>query len=130
VQPKLEQEYEEIVTILRSLPVHIFILKLDNSEIDARSAHPERSSAWQKFQQQIVDKHAFHDRLERQQTLILDAAKKQKIPYSVIKVTYEPEISVDPRSITGTQSQARRASAINPTGAKIPRKKRPIPTTL
>ena len=89
-QPKLRTEYNEIINILRMLPVHVFILQLDESEIEKRSLHPERSGAWQKFQQQIVGKDSFRDRLERQQRLILEAASKQLIPYSVIKLSYEP----------------------------------------
>ena len=64
-QPKLEKEYDEIINILRTLPVHVFILQLDENEIERRSLHPERSSAWQKFQQQIVEKDGFRGRLER-----------------------------------------------------------------
>ena len=64
-QPKLEREYDEIINVLRTLPVHVFILQLDENEIEKRSLHPERSGAWQKFQQQIVKKEGFRDRLER-----------------------------------------------------------------
>ena len=94
-QPELEREYDEIINVLRMLPVHVFILQLDENEIEKRSLHPERSGAWQKFQQQIVKKEGFRDRVERyiwQQGLILEAAERQQIPYSVIKVSYEPEI--------------------------------------
>ena len=55
-QPKLEKEYDEIINILRTLSVHVFILQVDASEIEKRSLHPERSGAWQKFQQQIAEK--------------------------------------------------------------------------
>ena len=58
-QPKLEKEYDEIINILRTLSVHVFILQLDENEIEKRSLHPERSGAWQKFQQQIVEKDSF-----------------------------------------------------------------------
>ena len=75
-QPKLEKEYDEIINILRTLSVHVFILQLDDNEIEKRSLHPERSVAWQKFQQQIVEKDSFRDRLERQQKLILEAARR------------------------------------------------------
>ena len=128
-QPALGREYDEIVDVLRTLPVHVFILQLDENEIEARSLHPERSGAWQKFQQQTVEKLTFRDRLERQQTLILEAAKKQQIPYSVIKVTYEPEIRSEPIRITETPS-IRRGVPMNAADAKISRKKRPHPTTL
>ena len=58
-QPKLEREYDEIINVLRTLPVHVFILQLDEKEIEKRSLHPERSGAWRKFQQQIVKKEGF-----------------------------------------------------------------------
>ena len=92
-QPKLEREYDEIIKVLRTLPVHVFILELDENEIKERSLHPERSGTWQKFQQQIVEKDGFRDKLERylwQQRLMLEAAKRQQIPYSVIKFRFAP----------------------------------------
>ena len=92
-QPELEREYDEIINVLRTLPVHIFILQLDEHEIEKRSLHPERSGAWLKFLQQIAEKDGFRDKLERflcQQRLILEAAKRQQIPYSVIKLPGAP----------------------------------------
>jgi thymidylate kinase len=89
-QPDLEREYDEIVSVLRTLPVHVFILQLDRNEIAERSLHPERSSAWRRYQQQIVKKEGFSDTLERhiwQQQLMLEAAERQQIPYSVIKAS-------------------------------------------
>jgi thymidylate kinase len=94
-QPKLQREYDEIINILRTLPVHVFILQLDEKEIEQRSLHPERSGAWQKFQQQIVKKEGFRDRLERyiwQQRLLLETAGRQQIPYSVIRLPSAFEI--------------------------------------
>jgi thymidylate kinase len=91
--PELESEYDEIINVLRTLSVHVFILQLDENEIEERSLHPERSSAWQKHQQQIVKKQGFRDTLGRhiwQQRLIIEAAKKQQIPYSVIKFPCAP----------------------------------------
>ena len=96
-QPKLEREYDEIINVLRTLPVHVFILQLDENEIEKRSLHPERSGAWQKFQQQIVQKEGFRDRLERyiwQQRLMLEAAQRQQIPYSVMKLSLASETGV------------------------------------
>jgi hypothetical protein len=55
-QPELEREYDEIINVLRTLPVHIFILRLDENEIEKRSLHPERSNAWQRYQQHRVKK--------------------------------------------------------------------------
>jgi len=85
-QQKLGLDYDDIVRALRELPVHIFILHIDDHEIAKRSLHPERSSAWQKFQQQIVENYTFGDRQEKQQRQILEAARIQEIPYSVIKM--------------------------------------------
>jgi thymidylate kinase len=92
-QPELEREYYEIINVLRTLPVHVFILQLDENEIEKRSSHSERSSAWRKLQQQMVTKDGFRNRLEKyisQQRLIIEAAKRQHIPYSVIKFPYAP----------------------------------------
>jgi thymidylate kinase len=93
-QQKLGAEYDEIINVLRTLPVHVFVLQLDENEIEERSSHPERSSAWQKFQQHIIKNYSFRDRLERQQKIILQTARIQQIPYSVIKLPpYEPHNS-------------------------------------
>ena len=86
-QPELKKEYDEIISILRTLPVHVFVLHLNEAEIDERSSHPERSTPWQRHQIEIAKKEGFQDAFERhlwQQRLILEAAGKQKIPYSVI----------------------------------------------
>lgn len=96
-QPKLETEYDEIINILRTLSVHLFILQLEENEIEARSSHPERSTAWQKYQKRIVKKEGFCDTLGRhiwQQGLILEVAERQQIPYSIIKIKLSspPEI--------------------------------------
>ena len=129
-QPKLEREYDEIINVLRTLPVHVFILQLDENEIERRSLHPERSGAWQKFQQQIVEKDSFRDRLERQQKLMLEAAKRQQIPYSVIKLAYEPEIGDGQVRIPEAPSIFRRGVRMNAADAKISRRKRHPPRTL
>jgi len=87
-QPALRREYDEIIAILKTLPVHVFILQLDENEIGWRSAHPERSTPWQKYQDQRVTKEGFTDTLKRyiwQQNLILEIAKNQSIPYSIIR---------------------------------------------
>ena len=129
-QPKLEKEYDEIINILRTLSVHVFILQVDASEIEKRSLHPERSGAWQKFQQQIAEKNSFRDRLERQQRLILEAANRQQIPYSVIKLPYEPEIGDGQVRISKAPSIVRRGVRMNAADAKISRRKRHLPPTF
>jgi thymidylate kinase len=110
-QQKLGREYNEIINVLRRLPVHIFILQLDENEIEERSLHPERSGAWQKFQEQIVKKEGFRGRLERyvwQQRVMLEKAETQQIPYSVLKLSSAPRTRIregwvsapEPRSIS------------------------------
>jgi hypothetical protein len=128
-QPKLEKEYDEIINILRTLSVHVFILQLDENEIEKRSLHPERSGAWQKFQQQIVEKDSFRDRLERQQRLILEAAKRQQIPYSIIKLPYEFEIGDGQVRISKAPGIVR-GVRMNAAHAKISRRKRHLPPSL
>ena len=126
-QPKLEREYDEIINVLRTLPVHVFILQLDENEIEKRSLHPERSGAWQKFQQQIVKKEGFRDRLERyiwQQRLMLEAAERQQIPYSVIKFPSAPEIGGGWVRVSEARSIVRRGVRMNAADAKISRRKR------
>jgi thymidylate kinase len=127
-QQKLGREYDEIIKILKMLPVHVFILHLDENEIAKRSLHPERSTAWQKFQQQIVENHSFCDRLEIQQKLILDAARRQRVPYSVIKVFYEPEAGDGHVRISEAPNIVRGGARINAADARISRTKRhPLP---
>ena len=79
--------------MLRTLPVHVLILQLDENEIEKRSSHSERSGAWRKLQQQMVTKDGFRGRLERyisQQRLMLETAKRQGIPYSLVKFSCAP----------------------------------------
>jgi hypothetical protein len=123
-QPKLEPEYEEIIAILRTLPVHVFMLQLEKNEIEERSWHPERSGAWRKFQQQIVERDGFQGRLERyafQQRVMLEKAETQKIPYSVIKISYEPEIGEGLNPISESPSITRPRMPRNAADAKISR---------
>jgi thymidylate kinase len=127
-QPKLEKEYDEIIDVLRTLPIHVFILKLDANEIEKRSLHPERSSAWQRFQQEIVKKEGFRDRLQRyiwQQELMVEAAKRQRIPYSIIKSA--PEIRDEwVRVPEGRSIRVR----MNASDMKPSRRKRDLPQTF
>lgn len=129
-QPKLEREYNAIVNVLRKLPVHIFILQLDENEIEKRSLHPERSRAWHKFQQQVVEKDGFRGRLEKQQRIILEAANRQQIPYSLIKVSCEPEIGLGQVRSSEDPTIVRRDMRTHVVDAKISRRKRHISPTL
>jgi len=130
-QPKLEKEYDEIINVLRTLSVHVFILRLEASEIEKRSSHPERSGAWLKFQQQIVKKEGFRDRLQRyiwQQRLMLEAAERQQIPYSIIKSA--PEIGEEWVRVPDGGSIFRHATRTNAANAKISHRKQGLPRTV
>ncbi|HWO41361.1 MAG TPA: hypothetical protein VNO43_06115 [Candidatus Eisenbacteria bacterium] len=105
-RPKLERMYRDIISVLRTLPIHVFILHVDETEIERRSLHPERSSAWQKFQQQILKTEGFGDRLERyiwQQRTMLQLAQKQQIPYSIIRLTLQSRLADEGNRINKTR---------------------------
>jgi len=90
-QPELRKEYEELIDVLRTLPIHVFILQLDESEIEQRTLHAERSSAWRKLQQQIIAKDGFDNKVEKymtQQRLMINAAESHSIPFSIVKLPY------------------------------------------
>jgi thymidylate kinase len=132
-QPKLEREYDEIIDVLRTLSVHVFILQLDKTEIEERSLHPERSSAWQQCQERIVKKQGFRDRLEKyiwQQGVILEAAERQQIPYSVIKLPSASEIGAGRPHVPEAQRIFSRDVRMNAANAKIPRRKRDLTRIL
>lgn len=122
-QPKLGRQYDQIINVLRMLPVHVFILQLDQNEIVKKSMHPERSGAWRKFQQQIAGEDGFRSRLERQQRLILNAAEKQQIPYSVIKLVAAPDIKHGWFRIPASQNIVHHSAPMNAADARISRKK-------
>jgi hypothetical protein len=132
-QPKLEKEYDEIINILRTMSVHVLILQLDEYEIEQRGSHPERSTAWQKYQKQIAEKEGFRDTLERhiwQQGLIMQAAERQQIPYSVIKLAAAPNIGDEWIRIPESRSIVQRGARVNAVDAKINQGKRRLPETL
>lgn len=88
----LEPQYQKIVKKLRKLPVHIFLLQLSAEEIDRRSSHTERPHSWKKYQKLMVKKEGFVNRVERylnEQKLMLNEAKKDRLPYSVIHLDLE-----------------------------------------
>jgi thymidylate kinase len=124
-QQKLGTEYDDILNVLRMVPVHVFILHLDENEIEQRSLHPERSSAWRKFQTQIVDNYTFCARQEKQQKLIFEAANRQQIPYSVVKLpSYAPEIS--DQQIRIFKALGRREARMNSVNSTTCRPKRRV----
>jgi thymidylate kinase len=129
-RPKLQRSYDEIINVLRTMPVHVFILQLDASEIEQRSLHPERSGAWQKFQQAIIKEEGFRDRLERylwQQRLMLEAAERQTIPYSIINCF--PEVQREWISM-GKLKDVFNPEVLPNSAAKISEKKRSFARTV
>lgn len=87
--PELRNDYKKVIEKLRGLPVHIFILILKKEQIEKRSAHSERPETWVKYQKEMMRKEGFSSRTERylnEQRLMLEAAKKDKIPYSIVNL--------------------------------------------
>jgi thymidylate kinase len=89
-QPKLEREYNIVLKKLRALPTHVFILQLMESEIESRSAHPERGTAWHKFQQHILEREGFQSFVKRNallQKAMVETAIRQQIPFSILRLS-------------------------------------------
>jgi hypothetical protein len=88
-QPSLEREYNVVLKTLRTLPAHVFILELMESEIESRSSHPERGAAWHKFQQHILEREGFQNFLKRNillQKAMIETAIRQQIPFSIFRL--------------------------------------------
>jgi hypothetical protein len=83
-QATLEREYNVIINALRALPTHIFLLQLMESEMEARSSHPERGVAWRIFQQRILEREGFGNFVKRNiilQKAMIEMAIRQRIPF-------------------------------------------------
>jgi hypothetical protein len=61
---------------------------------------------------------------------MLEAAKRQQIPYSVIKLSLEPEIGDGQVHISKAASIVRRGVRMNAADARISKRKRYFPPTL
>jgi thymidylate kinase len=99
-QPKLEREYDIVLKKLRTLPTHVFILQLMESEIESRSSHPERGAAWHKFQQHILEREGFQSFLKRNlllQKAMVDTAIRQQIPFSILRLPSAMKLGVTGR---------------------------------
>jgi hypothetical protein len=126
------REYDQAIKVLRRLPVHVFILHLDVNEIEKRSLHSERSGVWPKLQRQMVTNDGFRNRVEKyisQQSLMIEAAKRQRIPYSMIKFPGADEIERAWVQVVEASGMVRRGVRSNTTGSKISRRKRDLPRT-
>jgi thymidylate kinase len=99
-QPKLQREYNIVLKKLRTLPTHVFILQLMETEIESRSAHPERGAAWHKFQQHILEREGFQSFLKRNvllQKAMVETAIRQQIPFSIVRLPSAPNTEITGR---------------------------------
>ena len=99
-QPKLEREYNIVLKKLRTLPAHVFILQLMDSEIESRSSHPERGAAWHKFQQHILEREGFQNFVKRNallQKAMVETAIRQQIPFSILRLPSEINAGITER---------------------------------
>jgi hypothetical protein len=88
-QPRLEREYNLVLTKLQRLPTHVFILQLIEGEIESRSSHPERGTAWQRFKQHILKREGFQDFVKRNvllQNALIETAIRQNVPFSIVRL--------------------------------------------
>ena len=108
-QPKLEREYNIVLKKLRTLPTHVFILQLMESEIESRSSHPERGAAWHRFQQHILKREGFQNFLKRNvllQKAMVETAIRQQIPFSVLRLPSAPDLRIAERRSTNAKITA------------------------
>jgi thymidylate kinase len=99
-QPKLEREYNIVLKTLRTLPAHVFILQLMDSEMESRSSHPERGAVWHKFQQHILEREGFQNFVKRNallQKAMIETAIRQNIPFSILRLPSAPNAGITAR---------------------------------
>jgi thymidylate kinase len=123
-QPKLEREYKIIVKKLRALPTHVFLLQLMESEIESRSSHPERGTAWHKFQQHILKREGFQNIVNRNallQKLMIETAIRQHIPFSILRLP-----PLDKLGIAVGSANAKISRDLEATRSQLSRKPKPV----
>jgi len=132
-QPKLEREYNIVLKTLRTLPTHVFILQLMDSEIESRSSHPERGVAWQKFQQHILEREGFGNFVKRNVTLqkaMIETAIRQKIPFSIFRLPSAPNLGIAVRRSFNAKITANLDAALDPLTKKVNPREHPSRETL
>jgi thymidylate kinase len=98
--PQVNREYNMVISALRALPAHVFLLQLLEDEMAARSAHPERGVAWRRFQQHIFEREGFGNFVKRNVTLqkaMNETAIRQNIPFSILRLPSAPNLRVATR---------------------------------
>jgi thymidylate kinase len=127
-QPKLEREYNLVLKKLRTLPTHVFILQLMESEIESRSSHPERGAVWHKFQQHILEREGFQNFVKRNallQKAMVETAVRQQIPFSILRLPSAPNAGItERRSVISNVAQKVEAN-LEPRAVKSYQRRRP-----
>jgi thymidylate kinase len=132
-RPELIKKYDQIIDVLRLLPVHVFLLYLDKNEMEKRSLHSERPGVWPKLQRQMITNDGFQTRVEKyisQQCLMIEAAKRHPIPYSLIKFFGPDKIEPALDHVAESSNGDRGGVGVNATGSNITRRKRHLPHTV
>jgi thymidylate kinase len=127
-QPKLEREYNIVLKTLRTLPTHVFILQLMESEIESRSSHPERGPAWHKFQQHILEREGFQNFVKRNallQKAMVETAIRQQIPFSILRLPSAPNAGLTGRRSPITKITENLDASLDPRAVKSYQRKRP-----
>ena len=127
-QPNLEREYNIVLKTLRTLPTHVFILQLMESEIESRCSHPERGAAWHKFQQHILEREGFGNFVERNVTLqkaMIETAIRQNIPFSILRLPSAPNPGIAVRRSPNTKITANLDAALDPLTPKLNPRRHP-----
>jgi thymidylate kinase len=125
-QPKLEREYNIVLQKLRTLPTHVFILQLMESEIESRSSHPERGAAWHRFQQHILKREGFQNFLKRNvllQKAMVETAIRQQIPFSILRLPSAPNLKIAVRRTPNVKITASRNGTLESNLPKNPPQK-------
>jgi hypothetical protein len=127
-QPKLERDYNIVLKKLRTLPTHVFILQLMESEIESRSSHPERGAAWHKFQQHILKREGFQNFVKRNvllQKAMIETAIRQQIPFSILRLPSAPDAGITGRRTPITKIAENLDATLEPRAVKSSQRRHP-----
>ena len=129
----LEHEYNMVIKALRALPTHVFLLQLMEAEMEARSSHPERGVAWRRFQQHILEREGFGNFVKRNVTLqkaMIEAAIRQNIPFSILRLPSAPNLGIAVRRSPNAKITANLDAALDPLTQKLNPRRHPSQQTL
>ena len=132
-QATLKREYNMIIKALRALPTHVFLLQLMEGEMEARSSHPERGSAWRRFQQHILEREGFGNFVKRNVTLqkaMIETAVRQKIPFSIFRLPSAPNLGIAVRRSFNAKITANLDAALDPLAQKLNPRRHPSQEAL